>query len=408
MRARDPDTEAWIERARRADLWQVLDRISGNHAVKRRGRRGVGPCPACGGKDRFSIDTGKGMFFCRGTARTGGDVIALVQHITGASFLGACEEITGEAMPRRAPGDDVRRADPHLMEQRKRDAEAEADRRAREANAYREREMDRARSIWAEGVPLSGTTAEKYLRGRGVSAPPGARLRFHPGLNYWHHVDGGWRVISKAPALLARIDDGAHGFSGCHCTWLDLSTRKGKAEIVDPETGEILVAKKVRGSQKGGHIHLGGDPATATHLICGEGSETTLAVREALLIERRDLSATLFWAAVNLGNIGGRAAGTVPHPVLRRTDTRGRIRRVFVPGPVPAEEDDGDPVLLPPDGISHATLLQDGDSDPFTTLCTLQRGAARWQAARPSRSVAIASPGEGVDFGDLMMAEGAA
>ncbi len=123
MRTRDPDTEAWIERARRADLWQVLDRISGNHAVKRRGRRGVGPCPACGGKDRFSIDTGKGMFFCRGTARTGGDVIALVQHITGASFFGACEEITGEAMPRRAPGDDVRRADPHLMEQRKRDAE---------------------------------------------------------------------------------------------------------------------------------------------------------------------------------------------------------------------------------------------------------------------------------------------
>ena len=65
-------------------------------------------------------------------------------------------------------------------------------------------------------------------------------------------------------------------------------------------------------------------------------------------------------------------------------------------------------MLLPPDGISHATLLQDGDSDPFTTLCTLQRGAARWQAARPGRSVVIASPGEGVDFGDLMMAEGAA
>lgn len=405
MTACHPEIEAWIERARRADLFQVLDRVAGHHAVKRRGRRGVGPCPVCGGRDRFSIDLAKASFYCRGTAKTGGDVIAMVQHLTGANFLGACEEITGEPMPRRSPGNDVRRADAKLIEQRRLDGEAEAQRRAREQMDFRAREIARAHSIWHEGIAIAGTPAEAYLRGRGVAAPPGARLRYHAGLKYWHHIAGEWRVVHRGPAMLARIDDGAHKFVGCHCTWLDLRTSKGKAEIVDPDSGEILVAKKVRGSQKGGHIHLGGEPANAVQLVTGEGIETTLAVREAMRQGDRDLAGLLFWAAINLGNIGGRAAGTVPHPTLRRTDVRGRVRRVFVPGPRP-DLDDDEAVLMPPEQITRVTLLGDGDSDRFTTECTLLRAAARWQAARAGRQVSIAWPGDGVDFCDLMRVPG--
>lgn len=401
MSERDPEIAAWADRARSADIWAVLDRIAGGHAVKRRGRRGVGPCPACGGKDRFSIDGGKGIFYCRGSARVGGDVIDMVQHITGANFLGACEDITGEPMPRRKPGDEVRRADPKLIEQRRLDAAAEADRREKEAIDYRDREIARALTLWAQGVAIAGTPAEAYLRGRGVSAPAGARLRFHPDLKYWHHLAEGFAAIWTGPAMLARIDDANHKFIGCHCTWLDLSTRKGKAEIADPESGEILQAKKVRGSQKGGHIHLGGNAGAARHLVIGEGIETTLAVREAMRAAERDLSDVMFWAAVNLGNIGGKAAGTVPHPTLRKADKRGRVRRVFVSGPEPDLTDDG-VVLMPPAQVERVTILGDGDSDRFTTECTLQRGAARW--ASPRRSVAIAWPGEGVDFSDLIMA----
>jgi phage/plasmid primase-like uncharacterized protein len=59
-----------------------------------------GPCPVCGGTDRFSINLKKQVWNCRGCAR-GGDVIALVQHIDGGSFMEAVETLVGPA-PRLA------------------------------------------------------------------------------------------------------------------------------------------------------------------------------------------------------------------------------------------------------------------------------------------------------------------
>jgi hypothetical protein len=57
-----------------------------------------GPCPACGGTDRFSINLKKQLWNCRGCAR-GGDVIALVRHIDGGSFREAVRLLTGHAPP---------------------------------------------------------------------------------------------------------------------------------------------------------------------------------------------------------------------------------------------------------------------------------------------------------------------
>jgi hypothetical protein len=58
-----------------------------------------GPCPVCGGEDRFSINIRKQVFNCRGCGK-GGDVIALVQHLDGVEFLAACETLTGEQRPK--------------------------------------------------------------------------------------------------------------------------------------------------------------------------------------------------------------------------------------------------------------------------------------------------------------------
>lgn len=396
----DPATEEWVERARRADVWDVLNLVAPHHALKLRGKTAVGPCPACGGTDRFSIDRRKNSFYCRAAAK-GGDAIRMVEYLTGANFLGAVESITGEAPPRREQREESRKADPRLIEQRRLDAEAEADRRVREGLAYRDREIARAAAIWREGRPLSGSPAEAYLRLRGVQAPLGARLRCHPDLKYWHHSakQGAFAVVHRGPALLARIDDADHHFMGCHCTYLDLATPKGKAQIIDPESGELLDAKKVRGSQKGGHIHLGGDPGTAQHLIIGEGIETTLSVREALIEAKRNLAAHLFWTAINLPNLGGPATQSVAHPTLTRADVKGRLRRVKVPGPVPDLA--ASPVLIPPAQLTAITLLGDGDSDRFTTGNVLARAAARW--ARPGRIIKAAWPGQGKDFNDLRM-----
>ncbi len=99
----DPAMDDWVNRARAADIWSVLDRLPVPHTLKLRGHKTVGPCPACGGHDRFSMDRRKGIFFCRRSA-TGGDAIALVQYLTGADFFGAVETITGEAPPRGEHG----------------------------------------------------------------------------------------------------------------------------------------------------------------------------------------------------------------------------------------------------------------------------------------------------------------
>lgn len=401
--SRDPATEDWINRARGADLWAVLNQVAPHHAVKPRARRGCGPCPVCGGKDRFSIDGVKGLFLCRKSA-VGGDAIALVQYVTGANFLGAVEIITGEGPPKREQRGEVRRADPALIEQRRIAAAAAAEDRARAEHSHREEEIARARDIWHHGVPIGGTAAEDYLRLRGIQAPVGARLRFHRNLKFWQYSDltETYVVLHEGPALLARIDDAAHRFTGCHCTYLDLAQPKGKAVIADPETGEILPAKKVRGSQKGGHIHLGGEPFKASHLYMGEGIETTLSVREALLHAGADLAGLLFWASVNLGNLGGPAADRVNHHTQTRSDSKGRIRRLKVPGPTPLIETD-QPVLLPPNQVTEITLLGDGDSDRFSTEQVLRRAAARFAA--PGRTIKAAWPGAGKDFNDLRMAE---
>jgi hypothetical protein len=54
-----------------------------------------GSCPKCGGDDRFSINTAKQVFNCRGCG-AGGDVIDLAQHLDDVDFITACETLTGK------------------------------------------------------------------------------------------------------------------------------------------------------------------------------------------------------------------------------------------------------------------------------------------------------------------------
>ncbi len=82
-----------IERARQADLLQVAQRFG---ALKRVGvSEYVGPCPVCGGKDRFSVNIKKQVWNCRGCGK-GGDAIGLAQHAGGATFAEAVAALSGE------------------------------------------------------------------------------------------------------------------------------------------------------------------------------------------------------------------------------------------------------------------------------------------------------------------------
>ena len=378
-------------------IGKALDIVAPHHAISRK-TRFVGPCPGCGGTDRFSLNIRKNIFWCRKSAE-GGDAIALARHVQACQFLEAVELLTGRPAPGRTVSEADRQARSRRVAELEEKRAAEAERIAAEENEFRTREIERARKIWKAAGCIDGSIAEAYLRHRGVEAPKGAKLRAASDLPYWHHIGGEWRSIYSGPAMVAAIQGRDERFIGCHITWIDkrLATRSGKAEIMHPETGEILDAKKVRGSQKGGHIHLGGVAVAPRRFVVGEGIETVLSVRTAEIAAGRS-PWTLYWSSVNLHNLGGKSAGSVPHPSLTMTDSRGRTRAQRVPGPAPDLDDHA--VIAPPADVDHILLLGDGDSDHFTTRNVLLRFAARWQ--RPGRTIRAAWADAGSDFNDML------
>ena len=83
------------DRARAARAVRIED-VAQRHGVKlrREGKELVGPCPRCGGDDRFAINVKKQLWNCRGCGR-GGDVIDLVEHLDSVDFTTACTTLLG-------------------------------------------------------------------------------------------------------------------------------------------------------------------------------------------------------------------------------------------------------------------------------------------------------------------------
>lgn len=388
----DGEMQKWIDEARAYPIGDLADArdwpLRGN--VER-----VGPCPRCGGRDRFGLNTHKNSFICRQCRPEGGGVIDLVIIADGCDFLAACETLTGRAPPR---GQGTRLT-PEELAERERERNEKAAARERLQEKFREDERQRCKRLWLGGKPAAGTIVEEYLARRRVSLPPRAHLKFSPEVRLYvdrREIDPGTgkaRVVSEVvhtgPAMLAAILGPLGVFSGLHTTWIDLRASDGKARVPDPKTGEFVPAKKVRGSQKGGRIELQRHPAPRV-LVVGEGIETTLSIRDDLLEHGRDLSDFAFWSAINLGNLGGPAADKVKHPTERDLANRA----VKIQGPTP------DGVGIPvPDSVEEIVILGDGDSDPFLTTTTHARAAARW--ARPGRVIRVAMAPPGTDFNAL-------
>ncbi len=392
---------AFVDEARVASIETEIARRG--LGLKRVGGELVGPCPVCGGVDRFGVNLRKGIFNCRGSG-TGGDVIALVEYLDATDFRGACETLVG----RPAPTGASRGPDPEELARREAlrlAAEAERERGERD---YREEERARMRRVWKEARPIAeGSPVALYLARRGLTLFPDAALRGHAGLGYFH--DGA--EIGRFPAMIAAMVDGDGVFRGAHVTWIDPVTF-GKAEIFDPATGEVLPAKKVRGTMRGSHIALsqharrsldGEKLPPIRRLVIGEGIETVLSVRLAMAAVHGQAydAESFYWSGIALGNLGGKATETIPHPSLVTIDKRGARRKVRAQGPVPLDEP-GRTALMPPDDVTEVILLGDGDSERFATEMHLLRAAARWR--RPGRRIRHAWAGEGLDFNALLVA----
>lgn len=340
--------------------------------LRRAGVEMVGPCPQCGGDDRFGINPRKGVFGCRKCGAKG-DVIGLVMHVRQVGFPEALNWLCGP------------RQEISAEERAQREKAAEENRQAREADAelYRRAAIADARRIWTQGVAAEDTPVRDYLTRRGIArglypalAPA---LRFHPALPYMTGDGrGGWRQVHCGPAMLAAVQGPDGRFCAVHRTWIDPDQPKGKAVITDPVTGEVLQAKKVLGAKKGGAIRLfAGD---APVLIMGEGIETTLSACVAAPVV--DAS---YWAGVDLGNMAG-----------QRQLGRGQ-RFEGIP-------DLGDAAaFVPPPFVQRLIYVQDGDSDPKLTRAKLVAGLRRAMLLRPGLTAQIVHAGAGVDLNDVLL-----
>jgi hypothetical protein len=213
------------------------------HEVARRGIKLVGrgperygPCPRCGGNDRFSINVNKQIWNCRGCAK-GGDVVDLVQHLDGVDFRAAVVTLGGG--DERRPIAPVKPAVHH-------ETESDAQKTAR------------ALRIWDEASEVNGTLAEEYLKRRGLDLPgDDDALRFYSPCQFGD---------TRYPCLIA--------------LFRDIVTNAPKAiHRVALGPGGMLIAKRMLGRVGGCAVKLDPDENVELSLTVGEGIETMLAAR---------------------------------------------------------------------------------------------------------------------------------
>ena len=167
-RASRAEWENWIALARTRDIHDVAVEY-GAH-LKRDGHEWIGPCPICGGRDRFAVNQQKRIFNCRGSGEGtygAGDSINLVMHVVGCDFIEAVERITGTPRPDRTRDENA--DERKKRELRHRALATEYAKREADERAAMERKAARDEASIADIIkrakPLDGTThADHYMR----------------------------------------------------------------------------------------------------------------------------------------------------------------------------------------------------------------------------------------------------
>jgi hypothetical protein len=154
-----------IARARDVPLEREIER----RGIKLRGRtERCGPCPQCGGHDRFSVNVKKQVWNCRG-CDIGGGVISLVQHIDQTDFTTAVLSLTGGPAPPLSPL-------------------AASPARNSAGKDYEAEQHRKATWLWQQRKPLALSPAERYLREvRGIDCKLPATLAYLAPTRSGHH-----------------------------------------------------------------------------------------------------------------------------------------------------------------------------------------------------------------------------
>lgn len=151
-----------------------------------------GPCPKCGGKDRFRFDDkdSRGTYYCGGCGA--GDGVQLVMGVTGLPFKEAAqriEQLAGAVQP----------------------TTTKPERSTQDVLAA-------LRRVYRESAPIANDDdVVRYLRGRGLRLDElPLALRTHPGMPYH---DGG-ALVGTYPAMLATVTNPSGRAVSIHRTYL--------------------------------------------------------------------------------------------------------------------------------------------------------------------------------------------
>ncbi len=170
---------------------------------------------------------------------------------------------------------------------------AELARHEAERRNEAEKKERQALAVWREALPISGTVAETYLRGRGITADMPDTLRFHPAC--WHST------ATCLPAMVAVVE-GVERFA-VHRTYLR-PDGSGKAQV-EP-------AKAMLGTTAGGAVRL---TEAEGPLVVAEGIETALSLASGML-----RAPGTIWAALSTSGMAGLRQPHRPGSLIVATD----------------------------------------------------------------------------------------
>ena len=259
---------------------------------------GAAPCPACQSGDpktqnALTIADGRNgnlVLDCKKSACAFLDILAAA-GITSGSY--------------KSP-------DPETLAKREAEQRKEAEKRAAQASA-----------IWSEALPIDGTLAEAYLRGRGITCPLPKTLRFHP--NCWHGA-----TAKRYPAMVSAVQ--GNKLAAVHRTFLRLDG-SGQADIDTP--------KMMLGSTTGASVRL--TEGLEALVVC-EGVETALSLSSGLLrvpaavwaalstSGMRNLSLPAQAGQLTIAPDGDKAGREAPHVLADRAASLG-WRVTLLPAP---------------------------------------------------------------------------
>lgn len=164
-------------------------------------------------------------------------------------------------------------------------------RQEEEQKAIRQEQF--ALECWKEALPIDGTIAEIYLRGRGITCSLPATLRFHPDCRH--------PSTKRFPAMVAAVE-GAQRFA-VHRTFVRADGH-GKVDIDPP--------KAMLGKTAGGAVRL---TSSGSRLVVAEGIETSLSLASGLVH-----GPLTIWASLSTSGMKGLVLPAQPGSLLIATD----------------------------------------------------------------------------------------